>query len=39
MQAFVGIIRPSAGQVTIDGALEDIQSPADAVNAGIVYVP
>ena len=39
MQALFGITRPSAGQVTIDGTQEDIQSPADAVDAGIVYVP
>lgn len=39
MQALFGITRPSAGSVTIDGAQEEIQSPADAVDAGIVYVP
>ncbi|WGW03773.1 sugar ABC transporter ATP-binding protein [Tropicibacter oceani] len=39
MQALFGITRPSAGQVTIDGAQAEIQSPADAVDAGIVYVP
>jgi len=39
MQALFGITAPSAGTVTIDGAVESIRSPADAVDAGIVYVP
>lgn len=39
MQALFGITKPSAGQVTIDGAQTQIRSPADAVEAGIVYVP
>ncbi|TCS57624.1 rhamnose ABC transporter ATP-binding protein [Primorskyibacter sedentarius] len=39
MQALFGITKPSAGRVTIDGVEEAIRSPADAVDAGIVYVP
>ncbi|WP_323765406.1 sugar ABC transporter ATP-binding protein [Marinovum sp.] len=39
MQALFGITKPSAGQVHIEGAPVAIHSPADAVEAGIVYVP
>ena len=39
MQALFGITRPSAGTVEIDGAPIEIHAPADAVGAGIVYVP
>ncbi len=39
MQALFGITRPSRGRVRIDGAETVIRSPADAVEAGIVYVP
>ncbi|MEO1314890.1 MAG: sugar ABC transporter ATP-binding protein, partial [Pseudomonadota bacterium] len=39
MQALFGITRPSAGTVEIEGAEATIRSPADAVAAGIVYVP
>ncbi len=39
MQALFGITRPSAGEVMIDGVKVRIQSPADAVANGIVYVP
>lgn len=39
MQALFGITRPSAGTVIIDGTPISIHSPADAVEAGIVYVP
>lgn len=39
MQALFGITRPSSGQIRIDGARVEIRSPADAVAAGIVYVP
>ncbi len=39
MQALFGITRPSAGQVTIDGDATALTSPAEAVDAGIVYVP
>ncbi len=39
MQAIFGITAPSAGAVLIDGAARRIRSPADAVAAGIVYVP
>jgi rhamnose transport system ATP-binding protein len=39
MQAIFGVTRPSAGEVRIDGQTQPIASPADAVRAGIVYVP
>jgi rhamnose transport system ATP-binding protein len=39
MQALFGITRPSAGSVRIDGTPVGITSPAEAVDAGIVYVP
>jgi len=39
MQALFGITRPSRGSVTLDGAVVAPKSAADAVNAGIVYVP
>jgi rhamnose transport system ATP-binding protein len=39
MQAIFGITRPSAGAVLIDGSARTIRSPADAIAAGIVYVP
>jgi len=39
MQALFGITRPAGGGVKIDGQPVTIQSPADAVNNGIVYVP
>ncbi|MBS1302718.1 sugar ABC transporter ATP-binding protein [Loktanella sp. SALINAS62] len=39
MQALFGITRPSGGTVTIDGAAITITSPADAIAAGLVYVP
>ncbi len=39
MQALFGITRPSAGTCTINGTARTIHSPADAVDAGIVYVP
>jgi len=39
MQALFGITRPSAGTCTINGEVRTIRSPADAVEAGIVYVP
>lgn len=39
MQALFGITKASSGRVTIDGTPAEIRSPADAVDAGIVYVP
>jgi len=39
MQALFGITRPSAGTVEIDRHQVDIRAPADAIKAGIVYVP
>ena len=39
MQALFGITRPSSGTVQIDGKTVAINSPADAVGNGIVYVP
>jgi rhamnose transport system ATP-binding protein len=39
MQAIFGITRPSRGTVTLDGKRIDPRSPADAIEAGIVYVP
>jgi rhamnose transport system ATP-binding protein len=39
MQALFGITRPSAGTVRLDGKAISIRRPADAVAAGIVYVP
>jgi rhamnose transport system ATP-binding protein len=39
MQALFGITRPSGGAVTLDGKPIDVTRPADAVAAGIVYVP
>ena len=39
MQALFGITRPSSGVCRINGKVQVIRSPADAVAAGIVYVP
>ena len=39
MQALFGITAPSAGTVTLQGTDVNFKSPADAINAGIVYVP
>ena len=39
MQALFGITQPSAGSVALDGKPIAIRSPADAIAAGIVYVP
>lgn len=39
MQALFGITKTSAGSVTIDGVSVAIDSPAQAIEAGIVYVP
>lgn len=39
MQSLIGITRPSRGEVRIDGQARAIRSPADAIAAGIVYVP
>jgi rhamnose transport system ATP-binding protein len=39
MQALFGITRPSRGAVTLDGKIVTLRSPADAIDAGIVYVP
>ena len=39
MQALAGITRPSRGAVTLAGAVFAPKSSADAIDAGIVYVP
>ena len=39
MQALFGITRRSGGTVTLDGKTIAIARPADAVEAGVVYVP
>jgi rhamnose transport system ATP-binding protein len=39
MQAIFGLTRTSAGSMTLDGAAFAPGSPADAIEAGIVYVP
>jgi len=39
MQALFGLTRPSRGSIVLDGETIDPHSPADAVDAGIVYVP
>jgi rhamnose transport system ATP-binding protein len=39
MQALFGITRPSRGSVKLDGKPIAVGRPADAVEAGIVYVP
>ncbi|BBE71739.1 sugar ABC transporter ATP-binding protein [Oharaeibacter diazotrophicus] len=38
-QALFGVTRPSGGTVALDGRTLTIRSPADAIAAGIVYVP
>ena len=39
MQSIFGMTRPSSGQIEIEGKAIAPKSPADAVDAGIVYVP
>ncbi|WP_097141910.1 sugar ABC transporter ATP-binding protein [Rhizobium subbaraonis] len=39
MQSLIGITRPSAGAVRLDDRVLVIRSPAEAIEAGIVYVP
>src|SRR5690606_36242110 len=39
MQAVFGMTRPSAGTIVLEGKGVAPKSPADAVDAGIVYVP
>ncbi|MXN64384.1 ATP-binding cassette domain-containing protein [Stappia sp. GBMRC 2046] len=39
MQALFGITKPSRGTVSIEGRNITINSPADAISEGIVYVP
>jgi rhamnose transport system ATP-binding protein len=39
MQAVFGLTQPSAGSIVLDGQTINPRSPADAVGAGIVYVP
>jgi rhamnose transport system ATP-binding protein len=39
MQALYGITRPSRGTMSLEGAPIALRSPADAIDAGIVYVP
>ncbi|WP_111560224.1 sugar ABC transporter ATP-binding protein [Paracoccus sediminilitoris] len=39
MQSLIGITKPAKGVARIEGAIKVIRSPADAIAAGIVYVP
>lgn len=39
MQSLIGVTRPSKGAIRLDGKVRVIRSPADAISAGIVYVP
>jgi rhamnose transport system ATP-binding protein len=39
MQAVFGLTKPSSGTMALDGQIIAPKSPADAVEAGIVYVP
>ncbi|SIN99431.1 sugar ABC transporter ATP-binding protein [Vannielia litorea] len=39
MQALFGITRPSKGVMQMDGRVKVVRSPAEAIAAGIVYVP
>lgn len=39
MQALIGITKPSKGVVRLGEDIKVIRSPAEAINAGIVYVP
>jgi len=39
MQSLIGITKPSAGAIRLDGEIKVIRSPAEAIEAGIVYVP
>jgi rhamnose transport system ATP-binding protein len=39
MQALFGLTRPSRGLIALDGKALQLRSPADAIGAGIVYVP
>ncbi len=39
MQSLIGITKPSAGTVEIGGDSITMRSPADSIEAGIVYVP
>jgi len=39
MQAVFGLTRPTRGEVRVEGEAPAIHSPADAIRAGIAYVP
>ena len=39
MQALFGLTRPTAGTVRVDGRALHIRTPADAIAAGLAYVP
>ncbi|PYG28881.1 sugar ABC transporter ATP-binding protein [Pelagimonas varians] len=39
MQSLIGITKPSKGAVRVGGDIRVIRSPAEAIKAGIVYVP
>lgn len=39
MQSLIGVTRPSKGLIKLDGKVRVIRSPAEAIDAGIVYVP
>lgn len=39
MQALFGVTKPETGVVRLDGQITVVRSPAEAIKAGIVYVP
>ncbi|UWR31543.1 sugar ABC transporter ATP-binding protein [Sulfitobacter sp. W002] len=39
MQSLIGVTRPSKGAIRLNDKVRVIRSPADAIDAGIVYVP
>lgn len=39
MQALCGVTRPSSGEIILNGKTAQFRQPADAIEAGIVYVP
>ncbi|AHK43381.1 ribose import ATP-binding protein RbsA1 [Ensifer adhaerens OV14] len=39
MQSLIGITRPSAGAIRLDGEILVIRNPSEAIRSGIVYVP
>ncbi|MCK1970607.1 sugar ABC transporter ATP-binding protein [Franconibacter sp. IITDAS19] len=39
MQALCGVTRPASGEIILNGKTAQFRQPADAIEAGIVYVP